>query len=75
MFRTMKSPSNTYINMDKTKLAIVFPTQVDKNGTAMRCGKTADYRDASGAIHFGVVVTTYTEELFEYFVEGCEVVL
>ena len=61
--------------MEKLTLATVFSTVIDKNGVAMRCGKTADYRDASGAIHFGKTVTTYTESIFEYFVVGCEVVL
>ena len=46
--------------METVDLVFVFPTQVDKHGNAMRCGKTADYIDASGTIVLGKVVSTYT---------------
>jgi len=59
--------------MEDLVLAVVFKTVVDKNGTPMRCGKTADYRDASGRIHFGQTVTTYTESIFEHFVVGAKI--
>lgn len=73
IFRTMKSPSKTYIEMENLILATVFSTVVDKNGQAMRCGKTADYIDGAGVMHLGAIITTYTEALFDKFIVGLEI--
>tara|TARA_R110000765_G_scaffold11477_2_gene36229 strand:- start:45 stop:230 length:186 start_codon:yes stop_codon:yes gene_type:complete len=61
--------------METVDLVFVFPTQVDKHGNAMRCGKTADYIDASGTIVLGKVVSTYTESIFDAFVVGAKIAL
>ena len=73
IFRTMKSPSKTYINMENLVLAIVFPREMDKNGTPMRCGKTADYIDGNGVFQPGDVITTYSEHCFDKFIVGLQI--
>ena len=73
IFRTMKSPSKTIRNMEYLVLATVFKTLVDKNGIAMRCGKTADYIDAAGVLHQGEIITTYSEDCFDKFVVGLQI--
>ena len=59
--------------MENLVLVTVFPTQTDKNGVAIRCGKTADYIDASGVMHQGDIISTYNEDLFDKFVVGLEI--
>jgi len=59
--------------MENLVLAIVFPTQIDKNGAAMRCGKTSDYYDSNDVFQRGITITTYTEACFEKFVVGLEI--
>ena len=73
IFRTMKSPSKTYINMENLVLATVFSTVVDKNGQSMRCGKTADYIDGAGVLHQGEIITTYSEHCFDDFIVGLQI--
>ena len=59
--------------MENLVLAIVFNTTIDKNGQAMRCGKTADYFDSAGVFQRGIPITTYTEACFDKFVVGLEI--
>ena len=73
IFRTMKSPSKTYIIMENLVLATVFKTVVDKNGQAMRCGKTADYIDGAGVLQQGEIITTYSEHCFDDFIVGLQI--
>ena len=73
IFRTMKSPSKTMRNMDYLVLVTVFSTVVDKNGVAIRCGKTADFIDAEGVLNQGEIISTYNEDLFDKFVVGLQI--
>jgi hypothetical protein len=73
IFRTMKSPSKTIRNMQNLVLVTVFSTVVDKNGVAIRCGKTADYIDDLGVLHQGEIISTYNEDLFDKFVVGLQI--
>jgi hypothetical protein len=73
IFRTMKSPSKTMINMENLVLVTVFSTVVDKNGVAIRCGKTADFIDAEGVLNQGEIISTYNEDLFDKFVVGLQI--
>lgn len=59
--------------MENLVLATVFNTVVDKNGAAMRCGKTADYIDAAGVLHQGQIITTYSEHCFDEFIVGLQI--
>ena len=61
--------------METVEITVLFDKQIDKNGTPMRCGKTAEYLDSDGNIHLGRIVCIYNSELFDKFVVGCQVVL
>jgi len=60
--------------MNKATLVFVSAEIKDKNGVALKYGRTEEYIE-DGVFHKGVLVTCYNTKLWKQFVAGLEIAL